>query len=143
MKADNFWAIWAKTKLYTSFESASMWYECLRSLMAWWQFYIAVHHSENDSFASYNSTCKLSNGNHCMSLASKQFSHINWMNCEIHHTKDFRDVKHLHKTLSRVFQFRILYSLCIWGLRVLMENIFSIFAKIMWNLFLWFDETAV
>ena len=33
--------------------------------MAWWHFYIAIDLSKNDSFASYNSTCKLSNGDHC------------------------------------------------------------------------------
>ena len=51
-RADRFLAPWAKAKLYTSFESASVGYECLKISMAWWQFHIAIHHSENDSFAS-------------------------------------------------------------------------------------------
>ena len=71
MRADSFLAPWAKAKLYTSFGSASVWYECLRRSMACWQFYIAIHHSENDSFASWNSTRKLSNGNHCIFRASE------------------------------------------------------------------------
>ena len=35
--------------------------------MAQWHFYIAIHLSENVSFASWNCTCKLSNGNYCNS----------------------------------------------------------------------------
>ena len=34
--------------------------------MAWWHFYITIDLSKNDSFASINSTRKLSNGNHCI-----------------------------------------------------------------------------
>ena len=47
--ADKFCAHWVKTKLlYAPFESANVWYELLRSSMAWWCFYIAIHSSEND-----------------------------------------------------------------------------------------------
>ena len=38
--------------LYTSFKITNMWFELLRSSMAWWHFYIAIDLFENDSFAS-------------------------------------------------------------------------------------------
>ena len=65
--ADNFWASQAKTKLYTSFESVNVWYECLSSSRACLNFHLEMALLLHKTL---NSTCKPSNGDHCKSQKS-------------------------------------------------------------------------
>ena len=51
LMADNFLASWAKTKLCTLFESADVWYWCLKCSMAWLQYYTSLYPSEVGRFA--------------------------------------------------------------------------------------------